>query len=305
MMEVAAVDPSAGAVFYTLNQEQTSRPRFERQTRTCLQCHQSPVSTNGVPGFIMRSVVSDRHGYPVSVDTGATTDTTPLGRRWGGWYVTGGLGALQHMGNVTTRALKGEMGNVDIYLAKSPAVSKGGATDLPARFDVEPYLTPHSDAVALLVLAHQTSVHNLITLARTESLKAASLSATTLTPSVRNAADRLLRAILFSREAAYDAPVTGTSPFAGEYVRLGPRDSKGRSLRDFDLEHRLFRYPLSYLIYSDAFDSLPTDVTPYLGSRLRDVLTGADASADFAHLAAADRSAILEILRETKPTLLN
>ncbi len=305
IMEIASVDPRLGAVFYTLTQERAERPTFERQGHTCLQCHDSSASTGGVPGFIMRSVVADRHGYPVAADAGATTDSTPLGKRWGGWYVTGGLGSLQHMGNALTPALRGEMGNVQTYLAKHPAVAVGGSTDLAKQFDTEPYLSPHSDAIALLVLAHQTYVHNLITLARYESLKASSYgNSPTLPVPVQGAAERLLRAMFFVGEAEYPARVTGTSAFESQFAARGLRDSKGRSLRDFDLETRLFRYPFSYLVYSEAFDALPSDVKSYLSRRLVEVLAGEDDSADFARLSTADRQAIREILQATKPALL-
>jgi hypothetical protein len=305
IMEIASVDPKLGGVFYTLTQERAERPTFERQGHTCLQCHDSSASTGGVPGFIMRSVVADRHGYPVAADAGATTDSTPLGKRWGGWYVTGGLGSLQHMGNASAPALRGEMGNVQTYLAKRPVVSTGGSTDLAAQFDTEPYLSPHSDAVALLVLAHQTYVHNLITLTRYESLKASSYGgAATLPLAVQGAAERLLRAMFFVGETSYPGRVTGTSAFESAFAARGPRDASGRSLREFDLETRLFRYPFSYLVYSEAFDSLPADVKSYLSRRLLQVLAGEDASADFARLAPADRQAIREILGATKPALL-
>jgi hypothetical protein len=304
IMEIASVDPRLGAVFYTLTQERAERPTFERQGHTCLQCHDSSASTGGVPGFIMRSVVADRHGYPVAADAGATTDSTPLGKRWGGWYVTGGLGSLQHMGNALTPALRGEMGNVQTYLAKHPAVAVGGSTDLAKQFDTEPYLSPHSDAIALLVLAHQTYVHNLITLARYESLKASSYgNSPTLPVPVQGAAERLLRAMFFVGEAEYPARVTGTSAFESQFAARGLRDSKGRSLRDFDLETRMFRYPFSYLVYSEAFDALPSDVKSYLSRRLVEILAGEDASADFARLSTADRQAIREILEATKPAL--
>ena len=84
IMEIASVDPKLGAVFYTVAQERGEKPAIARQTRTCLQCHDSASSTGGVPGFIMRSVIADRHGYPVSADLGATTDQTPVADRWGG-----------------------------------------------------------------------------------------------------------------------------------------------------------------------------------------------------------------------------
>jgi len=294
IMEIAAVDPSLGAVFYTVTQEPGARPVIARQTRTCLQCHDSASSTGGVPGFIMRSVVADRHGYPVASDLGATTDQTPIPDRWGGWYVTGSIPAA-HRGNVFAPALASEMGNVQTYLARTPLASNVKVTDLSGRFDTSPYLTPHSDAVALLVLAHQTYVHNLITAAGYQARS---------TPDdavrVEGAAERLVRAMLFAKEAALPGAVAGTSTFAAEFAKPGPRDARGRSLRDLDLEHRVFRYPLSYLIYSESFDALPRSVKDYVCRRIREVLTGKDQRPEFAHLSADDRVAISEILSATK-----
>ena len=69
---------------------------------------------------------------------------------------------------------------------------------------------------------------------------------------------------------ALGRPADGPSDFA----RRGPRDSKGRSLRDLDLKTRLFRYPCSYLIDSRAFDSLPAEVKDYVYRRLWEILDG-------------------------------
>jgi hypothetical protein len=63
----------------------------------------------------------------------------------------------------------------------------------------------------------------------------------------------------------------------------------------------LLQYPLSYLIYSASFDQMPASIRDYITRRLDDVLKGTDQSEDFAHLSPEDRTAILEILRETKP----
>src|SRR5439155_19144427 len=92
-------------------------------------------------------------------------------------------------------------------------------------------------------------------------------------------------------------------PFVAEFAARGPKDSQGRSLRDFDLKTRLFKYPCSYLIYSASFDQLPDVVRDYLHRRLFDILSGKDTSKDFAHLSAGDRKAILEILPDTKAGL--
>lgn len=295
IMEIASVDPKLGAVFYTVAQEAGGKPTITRQTRTCLQCHDSASSTGGVPGFIMRSTIADRHGYPVQSDLGTTTDQTPIAERWGGWYVTGTIPA-PHLGNSMTPALSTEMGNVQSYLAKAKLTTSGTVTDLSKYFDTAPYLTADSDAVALLVLAHQTYVHNLITavgyLARTapeDKIR------------IESAAERLVQGMLFARQAELPGTIAGTSKFAAEFSAQGPRDHRGRSLRDFQLVDRVFRYPLSFLIYSDSFDALSPGVKQYVYRRLHDVLEGQDQRPPFLHLSPIDRTAILEILEDTKP----
>jgi len=316
IMEVATIDPALGAVFYTLKQEQGSRPVFERQGRTCLQCHDSSSTTGGVPGLIMRSVFADRYGYVVPSDQGVTTDRTPLADRWGGWYVTGTLGSQPHMGNVIAPLVGHDIVNPAAYLTKLRAQPNPALTELSARFDPAPYLAPHSDAVALMVLAHQTSIHNLITAATYEARRAAyddkmtaasrggdSPAAQSEGARVRieSAGERLVRAMLFVKEAPLTQPVAGTSAFAAEFSQQGKRDPKGRSLRDLDLSQRLFRYPLSFLIYSESFDAMPPVVKGYVYKRLREVLTGEDKRPEFTHLSPADRDAIRQILEETKP----
>jgi hypothetical protein len=97
--------------------------------------------------------------------------------------------------------------------------------------------------------------------------------------------------------------VSGVSTFSQTFSKRGPKDGQGRSLRDFDLKTRLFRYPLSYMIYSAAFDKLPNVVKDRVAKRLGEILTGKDESKTFAWLSSGDRKAILEIVRETKPGL--
>ena len=112
-----------------------------------------------------------------------------------------------------------------------------------------------------------------------------------------------MKYLLFSEEAALGGPVAGSSEFRQEFTALGPRDSKGRSLRDFDLKQRLFQYPCSFLVYSSSFDALPSEVKGYVYQKLHDVLTGKEKDEAFAHLSGGDRQAILEILCETKKGL--
>src|SRR4030095_3172553 len=117
----------------------------------------------------------------------------------------------------------------------------------------------------------------------------------------KDAGERIVRAMLFVGETPLTEPVHGTSEFAAEFTQRGPRDSQGRSLRDLDLQRRLLKYPLSYLVYSKSFDAMPGELKDYVHRRFREILSGEDKSADFQHLSPEDRTAILEILHETKP----
>ena len=107
--------------------------------------------------------------------------------------------------------------------------------------------------------------------------------------------------LLFVDEARLPAPVKGASGFAERFSALGPRDRRGRSLRELDLQTRVLKYPCSYMIYSPAFDALPAESKTAIYARLADVLSGKVTGERYARLAPADRQTILEILRDTKP----
>ena len=309
VLELSAVDEKQGAIFYTLDQKKTDQPKFVRDKGQCLACHQNR-STQDVPGYLVRSVFPAADGNPIfSLGTTTTDQTTDYSKRYGGWYVTGKHGLQRHRGNVIA---KGET-------AKSLDVEAGAnLTDLEPLFDTKPYLTAHSDLVALVVLEHQTQMHNFITKACYEARQAnhydkvwneilerpAGFQADVSKRRIKAAGDKLVEYLLFSEEYQLTEPIEGTSNFTEEFQQLGPRDSKGRSLRDFDLETRLFKYPCSYLIYTPAFDSLPEVMLTHVKQRLNEVLSGEDTSSEFEHLTEADRTAIREILAETKPGFL-
>ena len=316
-LEVAAVDPTSGAVFYTLSQEPRARPTFSRETTTCLMCHQSRAATGGVPGFMVLSTLADRYGYPITgVHEGTTSDWTPMAERFGGWYVTGTNGTTGHSGNVYSPMLGHEVSDKRAYKAQFKFQRESARTDLAGKFDTTPYLSAHSDLVALLVLVHQTGVHNLITAvheAAKEALLERSLSVDSTLPMIatdstvitnvhlRGAVERLARSMLFAGEAKLDAPITGTTSFAADFPKQGPHDAQGRSLREFDLTRRLFKYPLSFLIYSESFNAIPAFARRAVYRRMKVVLDGKDDDLDFQQLRESDRTAILAILRATKP----
>ncbi len=309
VLEISAVDPDLGVVFYLLGQEPAPKPVFERQTHACLSCHASG-KTQGVPGHLVRSVYAKADGMPAyNAGSFVTGHESPMRERWGGWFVTGTHGASRHMGNVFVR---NSANPEDLDRDAGSNV-----TDLSDRLSVAMFLEPTSDLVALMVLEHQTQLHNRITAAGfatrqaleyqrgiNESLK---LPADEVWDSTRKRiegpAEELLRYLLFSEEAALEAPVAGTSGFAEVFQARGPKDEKGRSLRDLDLTTRLQRYRCSYLIDSDAFRSLPDQTKQHVYKRLDQVLSGEDRSEAFAHLGEDERLAIREILAQTHPEL--
>ena len=308
LMEVASVDPDLGTVFYTLDQVESASPQFERRTTECLGCHNN-LSTGGVPGLMMRSVYADNAGNALlRGGSFITTDSSPWAERWGGWYVTGNYGAKVHMGNLMAADHGFQIGmNVKDHIARMDFNAGANLNNVSDRFDHEYYLSPHSDVVALLVLAHQANVHNLITGVNYEARYATSGQENSeaqdlpmpIATGLRRTSEMLISAMLFTGEPPLAGPVRGTSGFAEQFSRPGPRDRKGRSLRDLDLDQRLFRYPLSYLIYSESFSELPDLAKDFIYGRLREILTGTDNSGQFDHLSQSDRTEILEILEDT------
>lgn len=318
MLEIASIDPDDGAAFYILPQDPDRAPNFEREGPLCLGCHSSPDVTEGVPGVMVRSSLTDRMGRVIeTLSDGPTTDQTPWEERLGGFYVSGTHGGVGHGGNVRAALESHEVDDGDAFLRDFDLTTGGNVTTLSDRFDTSVYLSEHSDLVAILVLTHQTRIHNLITWAAEESAEALRLQEATrvsrgitipesgLTETtearIEEAVDRLVRSMMFVREAPLPGPVAGTSGFAEEFAARGPTDSQGRSLRDFDLNERLFRYPLSFLVYTDAFDALPGPMKVQVYARIEAILTGRDESGDFDHIDAATRTAIREILIATKP----
>jgi hypothetical protein len=307
-IETGVADPKLGAVFYTIDQKPKEKPALVRQTQRCLQCH-GTAQTGEIPGFLMRSVYVGTSGLPILSEGGHhVDDTTPLADRWGGWYVTGKLGGQNRLGNLIIRDQD----------APKPWTNETAPdlADLAEQLPVDNYLTPHSDAVALLVFAHQIYVHNLITKANFTARQAASYQVMfnralgnpenepleSVTHRIEGAGDKLVAGLLFAGEARLENPIRGAGGFAEKFAQQGPRDKSGRSLRDFDLNTRLFKYPCSYLIYSRTFDALPPVMKTYVVRRLDEILAGGGGDT-YSHLSASDRQAISEILHETKPDL--
>lgn len=307
VLELAATDAKQGAIFYTLEQVQSEAPTILRDRGQCLTCHASSRTQN-VPGYLVRSVQASAAGHPILGSGTYTSDhTSPFKQRWGGWYVTGTHGEMRHMGNVLS-------GKRSEKRSESPDFETGANRQtLEPLFDTSKYLTGHSDLVALMVLEHQTQTHNSLALASYETRQAMHQSfemnrilerepgflSESAERRINTVAENAVRHLLMCDEFQLTSPVRGTSEFADDFAKRGPHDSSGRTLRELDLETRLFKYPCSYLIYSAAFKSLPDEVRIRIVTQVKRVLDGKLAADQFSHLSTTMRQDILAILRET------
>jgi hypothetical protein len=286
LLEVAALDPGQGVVFYTLDQGSAS-PVFTRQTM-CLTCHVSPA-TFGVPGFIARShIVDDEGNVRPQTASHDVTHETRHPDRWGGWYVTSEdapppYSQLAHLGNITFSGKGNTSNQVLIDWMNSAPETRG-------------YLSAWSDIAGLLVFDHQMHAINLLTKLNLESRAAAGNG-----DAVRHLVDELADYLLFANEAPPLSPLTPRPGFAANLEARTPKDRRGRSFGQLDLDKRLLRYPCSYMVYSEAFDALPPAIRQAVYRRMIDVLSKDDPRPADQRVTAAERLAVLEILRDTKP----
>ncbi len=247
VLELIANDRANGPVFFTFSTQRRDNPRFDAEIARCTFCHNRndpPAST-----WIVANIAATESGQPHrrgDPDFDFTDHATPFENRWGGWYVTGTTPAMRHRGNATA-----PIGN---------AVPAEGLTlaDLSTRFDVSQVLAPTSDIVALMTLEHQTGFSNRVAVLNARYSAAGAVA--------------LADYLSFRDEVALPGPIGGNGGFSKRFAALGPRDGAGRSLREFDLQTRLFRRPLSYMIYSNAFDSLTPEAKSVIWRRLQETL---------------------------------
>src|SRR5687767_11720715 len=241
VLEISAVDPRQGVIFYTVDQTDTTRPQFRRND-SCLACHLA-WETAGVPGLIVHSVhpLPDEISY---VNGYTTTHGSLMTERWGGWWVTGNHGGARHMGNIPV--MPAEKGKAKLANPRQPLKSVEGL------FDLKGYPTPYSDVVAMMVLAHQTHMTNLITRVGWEARLADADRSEDAVLRTREAAVDLVDYMLFVHEAPLAGPIEGSSGFAATFTNQAPRDANGGSARALAPARGLVRDPGRHMICPGA-----------------------------------------------------
>lgn len=319
-IEITTFDPKLGAIFYLVDISETTagkQPKFNRNAN-CLTCH-AGGPTREVPGPLVRSVSAGPTGMPeFSAGTFFVGDDTPLENRWGGWYVTGESGDQIHRGN-TIALIDRDSDDGDIVL--EPVISDPlNLESLDEVINTEPYLHGgRSDIVALMVLEHQVATQNAIlqgsyearrAIHRSRSLRRElgeknpnALSETTRTL-LEHQADRIVRRLLFADEfQMVDNGVEGDDSFQTAFAKNQRESSEGRSLKDFRLYERIFKYRCSYLIYSSVFDNQPVPLREAVYRRLHQVLSAPITPQGYEYLSESERKRIFQILVETKEGL--
>jgi len=307
LIEVTAIDPELGPVFYSFDPA-AAEPSFVRD-QDCLRCH-GGTFVRGIPGVFVRSVFTDETGEPLLRFGSEVVDfRTPFTNRWGGWYVTGKHGTALHRGNVLARERKGEL-VVDL---------KQGAnvSDLAGFFGTKAYLTETSDIVALLVLEHQLAMQNTLTRASQDCRRMLAyqknlqrdlkepvteeLTYDSVKRVFESAAKDVVDDLLFKDEAPLPTGLAGSAAFQRAFLSQAPRTGDGHSLKDFHLDGHLFKNRCSYLLYSECFLTLPKELKRRVYARLAQALQATNPDARYSHLGAEERLRIGRILRETHP----
>lgn len=309
MVEIAAIDPQLGPVFYTLELTagRGAAPKIVREP-DCLRCH-GGAFVREIPGLFARSVFPDTHGDPLlRHGTLLVDDETPFEQRWGGWYVTGYRGAMPHRGNT----LGEERGDQLVF---EPVKSRPDG--LAEFFDTSAYLRPTSDVVALLVFEHQMSVQNSLTHAGfatrrmihyQHGLQRTFKEAQTDEPaydSVKSvfasSAEDVVDHLLFRNAAPLPPGIVGDAAFQKRFVQGAPRSGAGHALKDLLLDGRLFAHRCSYVIYSEAFRALPATLKTRILDRLEAALLSRDPKDRYAYLPVDEKQRIYTVLKETLP----
>lgn len=309
LIEVAAIDPELGPIFYAFDPDDArdSRRTFVRE-KSCLRCH-GGTFVRDIPGLVARSLFTSEKGDPIlRQGSELVDDETPFERRWGGWYVSGYTGTAPHRGN----AFGLERGDQFEFTP-----SEQRPTELSAFFDTSKYLTSTSDVVALMVFEHQVAMHNALTHAGQSvrrmidyqhALQKSFNEPITDIPSydsvksvLGSAAEEVVDHLLFRHAAPLPAGVKGSAAFQQAFAASAPRDTTGAALKDLSLQGRLFANRCSFLIYSESFAALPAPLKAAIFDRLAAALRDDSPTGRYAYLEAAEKRRIATILTETLP----
>ena len=302
-IEIVSIDPELGGIFYILDIPKSAGASLNiDRSRRCMNCH-SGSETGYVPGLTIKSVVPGTRGGSIDAfRVDVTGHGIPLSERFGGWYLTGEHGLTNHWANAIGRMFKGEV-------TKEPVIPG-------ERFSYAKYPVAGSDILPQLIHEHQAGFVNRALQAGYVArmhLHEAEKTGDELGAEQQREIDffvmELARYILFVEEAALPAGgITGDAKFREDFLKNRKAGRSGASLKDFDLKRRIFKYPVSYMIYTPMFEALPEVVKKGVMRELRAGLRDGNGNGDdgkngsdgtYAHISKEEKRVIREILAET------
>ena len=282
-VEIVSLDPELGAIFYIFDIPRDERPpRVERSER-CMNCH-AAADTGFVPGLVMKSVLPGAGGGSLNAfRIEQTGHGIPFAQRFGGWYVTGGAGLADELGNVVGRYAAGAL--------TKERIEPG------TRFDFARYPAATSDVLPQLVLEHQAGFVNRTVEASYRARTALHAGGGKLTPEQARELDAqariVTRYLLFADEAPLPpGGVAGDAAFKRDFAN-------GRPLREFELRTRLFQLRCSPMIFSAVFSGLPPEMKRRIYRRLGEALAVEKPDAEYGYLPVEEKRAIRAIVKAT------
>jgi hypothetical protein len=289
-IEILSLDPSLGAIFYIFDIPRAGQPVRPERSERCMNCH-AAADTQFVPGLVIKSVVPGRTGGSLDAFRQEKTGHgIPFEQRFGGWYVTGKSGiAMPWANGIGQFAAQGMM---------KQTVEPG------SRYDWARYPVATSDVLAHLLHEHQAGFVNRVVEASYRARAALHAGAGQLDAAQQAELDEqariVTRYLLFADEVPLPAGgVEGDPAFKADFARNRHAAKNGASLKDFDLQSRLFRNRCSYMIYSAVFHGLPAEMKMRIFQRLGAALDTTKPDPDYAYLPAGEKQSIRRILRET------
>jgi hypothetical protein len=300
MIEVIACDDPKGMMFYSFDTNAVPEKRRFLRDQECMTCHASSNTMN-IPGLLVRSVYTDQKGQPLlSWGSLLTTPASPIGQRWGGWYVSGNKAEVGHMGNQWVDDPERGMDSYHV-------LHNQHLRSLSGFFDTRIHLTDSSDILALMIMEHQIQVHNTLSAAKMRYLRSIYLDkaihGNERSPSVERLVSEcvqsVLKVLMFADELRLpEDGVEGADEYRDSFMRLAHRHD-GHSLRDLRLEKRMFKYRCSFMIHSKSFEQLPDEIKIPVLAKLHAIVTDRESPAGLPLLSSREKERIHDILSHT------
>lgn len=289
-VEITSFDPDLGGIFYIMDIPKSDKLPVINRAGTCMNCH-SVAETRRVPGLSIRSVIPGPNwGALARFRNKQIGHQIPFGERFGGWHVTGDPGISDHKGNLIGRKEGGKI--------VTEVIEPG------TEFDWSSYLAGTSDILPHLILEHQAGFMHIALEASYRARTYRHIGKGKLKPEnvevLHGLAEELVRYLLFADEAKFPAGGIRVDPrYREDFLADRKEASNGISLKDLDLETRLFKHRCSYLIYGDVFQATPDLFRQHVYQVLGEAISIENPDPDFSYLAVDEKKAIRGILRET------